>query len=445
MINKCKYGVFFCLLVFSSCNHLDQRIAKNFQEQESRSWEAKREEALKKALNGITYEGKVRSGKVEVVYPQGLFSQAQHLADQLNIALNHIKKSTGFEVAYDRLSIYLKPVDKIPDEPRYKWNDTMYLCSNNSYSWILYVEKGKESYEEILESNSPELPYVFIHEATEGSITFKEKGLHVLTDMSYSVLGIPIGKKIYYTRWFRDGFSNYTGYLAYESFISDTTLHRNSFFPWKLQTHHHPFSCLSKLGENLFSWHQFQFDDGNPKFIQTWVIPDNLTENPDSPTAPATELNYYDAALGLFLLIRDRYGDEAIKTIYQQLEKKEWVDGPALIRVFNEVLKTDIRQMARDFRFPYLGLYMSEFWVDEESRQHGWDKEGCYVHFVEPGSLSDRAGIKKGDIIFHLNGQPIKTNFDFEMALYKHMDQPSVKLGIWRKGVGEMTVNLKVF
>jgi hypothetical protein len=430
-------------LVFNSCNHLDRENTKRIQEQESRSWEPSREQALKKALNGIKFDGKIRSGKVEVTYPKGLFFQAQRLADQLNIALNHIKKSTGFEVAYDQLSIYLKPVDKIPDTPSYEWNDTMFLCSNNSYSWILYVEKGKDSYEEILESNSPELPSVFIHEATEGSITFKEKGLHVLTDMYYSVLGITIGKKIYYTRWFRDGFSNYTGHLAYESFISNTTFNQNSFSPWKLQAHHHPFSCLSKLGENLFSWHQFQFDGGNPKFIQTWVIPDNLTENPDSPTAPATELNYYDAALGLFLLIRDRYGDEAIKKIYLQLKKLEWVDGPALIQVFNEILKTDIRQMAKDFRFPYLGLYMSEFGVDEESRQHGWDKEGCYVHFVEPGSLSDHAGIKKGDIIFQINDQLIKTDYDFEIALYKFMNQQNIKLGVWRKGIGEMTLEIK--
>ncbi len=90
--------------------------------------------------------------------------------------------------------------------------------------------------------------------------------------------------------------------------------------------HTSPFTSLAKVGDKLFTW----------------------------PQSPATEQErtYYNAALGLFLLIADTYGEQTIRYIMREIADRETVDGKDLIEIANRVLGTDVRRLAEEFQVP---------------------------------------------------------------------------------------------
>ena len=170
-------------------------------------------------------------------------------------------------------------------------------------------------------------PYLFTHELVEQSLIFPKDGRRVLPDVKWGWFLFK-GYLQNHTRWFREGFSDYAGYLAYEMTCSDINLE----IPLaRLRAmHEHPFSSLSRVGEDLFTWHQHS----------------NKELNSD----------YYNAALGLFLLIRYEFGEVAIRRIIRGLDSIDYIDGPALIKLINKTLNTNVKKLADDFQFPETGL-----------------------------------------------------------------------------------------
>ena len=60
--------------------------------------------------------------------------------------------------------------------------------------------------------------------------------------------------------------------------------------------------------------------------------------------------------------------------------------------------------------------------------------EGAYVGRVNPGSASEQAGIKAGDIIIHLAGQPVKTADDIQRIVGSLQAGERVLGNVWRDG-----------
>jgi hypothetical protein len=200
--------------------------------------------------------------------------------------------------------------------------------------------------------------------------------------------------------------------------------------------HRHPFSSLARVGEDLFTWQQ-SYEDPTPRVA-----------NPNLPHVGNTNIDYYDAALGLFLVMEDRYGREAIRGIMDGVYRLEAGDGEALKEILSRALGTDIVKFVEDFRFPETGLYMTAFWPGcgpgAVLRRDFGAGEGLFVELVGPGSPAERAGVRKADVVVSLDGERAVTELDFEFALYQRMHQKEVEVGVWREGVGMVSVQLKL-
>ena len=93
--------------------------------------------------------------------------------------------------------------------------------------------------------------------------------------------------------------------------------------------HTEPFSCLAQVRAKLFSWPQ--------------------------SSKPELERAYYNAALGLFLLIADTFGEQAIRDIVHEIAQQRALNGRDLIEITNRILDADVRQLAKEFEFPRIG------------------------------------------------------------------------------------------
>lgn len=82
----------------------------------------------------------------------------------------------------------------------------------------------------------------------------------------------------------------------------------------------------------------------------------------------------------------------------------------------------------------YLGLYPQD--LDATlAKQFGLSRAGgALVGEVSPDSPASRAGIKQGDVILELNGQPVNSANDLRLRISQTSPGTSVKLGISRDG-----------
>ena len=120
----------------------------------------------------------------------------------------------------------------------------------------MFVEAGKESYRDIILSNSL-FPCIITHELTEMSLIHPKSEQLVLGDMGWDFC-ILKGSIKHHTRWFRDGFSNYTALVAYRNI--ETKFSELAKDEQRIHVFTRPFSSLSKVGKRLFKWHQFNKD-----------------------------------------------------------------------------------------------------------------------------------------------------------------------------------------
>ena len=382
-----------------------------------------------KLLKDAQFAGTFKSGNVQVLYQEGLQAQADCIANLTDKSFSYIEKSTGFETSYDSFfTIYLLRTDAN------FWDyGKIVTTPGNSLGVILLVQTGKDSCESIISNNSVSNS-IFVHEIIEGSFLFRKRGTAIEGDYIKKEFGFINRKVLNYTRWFREGFSTYCAYLAHEAITSDSRFDKNKVSHAMLLNGFplHPFSALTKIGKDLFSWHQFS------------SLPLETRLSPNLPNPQKVITDYYDASFGLFLLIRDKFGEDAIHQIIRGIDTLKRADGPALIKLTNTILHTDIEQLVKDFHYPQTGLYMEPLFPGVAERKGLGISEGLLVTIVEPDSPAEKAGIRKNDVIYRINDKDIKANLDFELAIYQLMSHQSMTVNILRVEEGEVIAELKL-
>lgn len=358
-------------------------------------------------MKEVEFEGSLSTGDTTIRYQQGLAEQAQCIADRTAELLGKVRERTGVTIT-TRSTVYLLRFDDRPQD-----FDVMLDVEPNELPLPLFVQTGDESCEAIVLQNRG-YPYMVVHELVETSLAAGRKRGVVLPDPSWGVLLLAVHVNNY-TRWFREGLANYGGYVAYEALCEDIPSADRLHYRQPL-LHMSPFSSLVMVGDRLFSW------------VQSSRMED--------------ERVYYNAALGLFLVIEDTYGQEAIREIVKEVAARRAVNGRDLLKITRRVLGADIRQLAGDFRFPEIGVELERL-TPALALNGGMDvQQGLLLVTLEKDSLAAQAGLREKDVITAVGATPVANSLDFELALFKVRDKASVPITVVRKDAGALTLEL---
>jgi len=357
-------------------------------------------------LLNVEFEGSRNAGDTVVRYQRGLGDQAQCLAEKTAALLAAVHQRTGVTIR-TRRTIYLLRFDQQPQD------FTIHLASEpNEFLLPLFVAVGHESCDAIV-AQSRSYPYLLVHELVETSLVGKSGG-SVLPDLAWGLPGLQMHVNNY-TRWFRDGFANYAGFVAYEIAAGEVPSAKKLYRQEAL-IHTEPFSCLAQVGGDLFSWSQ----SGKAELDRA----------------------YYNAALGLFLLIADTFGEQAIRDVIHEIAQRRAVNGRDLIEITDRVLGDDVRQLAKEFKFPQVGAEV-ELMTPALALNKGVEPHaGLLVQAVPVGGLAKRAGLKEKDVIIAVGDTPVANRLDFELGLFKARKAKSVSLTVRRIGTGALTLHL---
>jgi len=396
-----------CLTGLAGCRTLNEEISKQLYsslytsgQKATMGWSrTSKYELTGEKLRQNTFEGTVKVGDVNACYQAGLREQSLYIANQLNDLITFIEQSTALELS-TTVNLYLLRLNNIPDSYQ-----MTFIEDPNTYIVPLFVTADNESCKTIISEN-PIYPYSLIHELTEMSLMLRKPNGVVLGDVE--CLGY---KAVNYTRWFREGLANYAGLLAQNRISCDINCINEQTCTQFID----PFSSLDYLGDELFSWHNYQ----------------NMGQD--------DTFRHYSAALGLFLLIRQDFGPEAIKKIVTKTKDYDYLDGQDLIKIINEVLKTNLRKLVEDFKFPETGLKATPLTPATILNEGIGIKEGLFVVSVEPNSAAEKAQIKKNDVIVSINGKSLKYGIDLELAIFESRGKDSTEITVWQKDKGLIT------
>ncbi len=238
--------------------------------------------------------------------------------------------------------------------------------------------------------------FLIAHEAFEMHL-IDPKELLVMGDVHMEQWFIRFDLK-YHTRWFRDGLASYVGYKATQRLRRNLAEAGVQPMPRFYDAPAQPFSKLAKAKGKVFDWDQNSKSD------------------------------YYAAATALFLIIEQRKGPEAISAIMRELPNVKFPNGKALRKLVQQKTGMDIRQVARTFEFPDLGL---------EARSEG---RGVEVKSVAVDGWAAQGNIQKGDVLLEINGAPVAGVTEFELQIFNAMERgEDVKVTFSRNGERRMT------
>lgn len=333
------------------------------------------------------FPGKVElEDDVEVMFQPNMDDVAHAVARQARDVILATEERLGLDVPKVRLCMMW--VDKMPQNVSVSWT------ADDSFPVPVFVPVGARPSDPILAENAI-APSMWIHEVVEMTLIRPTMPPTVAGDLEFGPFRV-----CNYTRWFCEGLANYAGYIAARQIDEDAMppngrSGRSDVFLWLK-----PLSSLGKVGKDLFEWHQFSDDARNH--------------------------DYYSAALGLFLLIEHRFGEEGIRAVVTALPREGYVDGPGLIDLVNETLTVDIRELALAFSFPETNMKVTALTPAVAARKGLEIQGGLLVTAVDKESPAARAGIEEGDILTAVNGRSVGSNLELELAILDSLTKGSM-------------------
>ena len=199
----------------------------------------------------------------------------------------------------------------------------------------------------------------------------------------------------YRTRWFRDGLANFVGLKASEAFRRQLIADGIEPGPMHFTANSmRPLFELSKVRADVFLW------------------------------AQSSTRDYYPAATALFLLLEERHGSTVVADIVHELPSVEFPNGKALQRLVLEKTGTDLRQLARNFKFPDIGF---------ETTTHPTGQ--LEIRTISTGGWAEAAHLRQGDLVSTINGAPVISMIDLEFQIFRALQRAEkVNLGFMREG-----------
>jgi len=406
-------GVVVCAAGLSGCRSINRSVSEAVLDPgKAKEWKVRYGSYSRYALDSdslekLEFEGCTEGDRIKVRYQRGLAEPAQCIANETSDLLEKVEQRLGLAIT-TRSTIHLLRFDETPQN-----FDINLTVEPNEFPLPLFVRAGDESWQSILAQNRS-YPYLFVHELVETSLACNQTGGRVLPDVRWGFLGLNAGMNNY-TRWFRDGLANYGGYVAYE--ITRANLDGAESAPaGRALLHSEPFSALGRIGRDLFSWSQYSRSKGQD--------------------------DYYNAALGLFLLLEHAYGEQAIREMTAEIARREVVDGRDLLEIAKQTTGADLKELAATFRFPQTGLKLEDL-TAALALNKGLDvPAGLLIESVEPNGLGDTAGLEPNDVIVAIDDAVATDNLDYELALFRARDRQSIALSVWRAGAGTIAVEL---
>lgn len=120
-----------------------------------------------------------------------------------------------------------------------------------------------------------------------------------------------------------------------------------------------------------------------------------------------------------------------------EMVQKSGQQGVPVITVDNEVVvgfnQPRLRQLLQQARRPRLGAAIADA-ASQAQKHPGIPTSGAYVGRVRGGSPAGRAGLRAGDVIVALGGQPIILAGDVHKLLSQLPPGRDVSLTYWRDG-----------
>jgi hypothetical protein len=345
------------------------------------------------------YEGTAKVGRVEVAFQAGLNEQAGELAMEMEEHIAHVEQRFG-RALETPVRAYLLRRDHMPGSVTGGFAPT-----NAAFQFPLFAVEGEENFETI-RSGNPFYPYMFIHELTKLSLVDPARPPLILADQKTG----PMMKTSYLTRWFREGLANYAELLIYEKMRERNATEGGSPLS-SFESNHvyqQPLSALAKVGPTLFEWEQFN----------------DSTHDRD----------YYNAAMGLFVLLEHRFGEDAVRKVMDVLEKQYFVDGQVIISAINESLDTNIEEIIQGFDLMTAGAQASPL-SPATAKNFGLAvEEGLYVNGVTESGAARAAGVRQGDVIVRINRRAVSNNLDYELAMLDAQDHGNLYFTVNRLG-----------
>lgn len=346
------------------------------------------------------YEGTAKTGRVEVTFQAGMKEQAGELAMEMAQYIAEVEKHIG-RTLETPVRAYLLRRDHMPGSITGGFAPT-----HEAFQFPLFSAEGKEDFETIRSSN-PFYPYMFIHELTKLSLVDPARPPLILPDQKTG----PMLKTTYPTRWFREGLANYAEFLVYEK-MRERVADGENYEPLSTFESEHvyqqPLSALAKVGPALFSW--------------------------DKSDDSTQDRAYYNAAMGLFILLEHRFGEGSVRKVMGALEQQSYVDGQVIINTINKTLDTDIEQVVQDFDLMTAGTQASPL-TPATAKNFGLAvQQGLYVNALAETGAAHAAGLRQGDVIIGINRRTITNHLDYELAMLEAQEHGNLYFTVDRLG-----------
>jgi len=346
------------------------------------------------------YEGTVKVGRAEVTFQAGLQEQAGEMAMEMEQYIALVEQHFG-RALETPVRAYLLRRDAMPGTVTGGFAPT-----NQAFQFPLFTVEGAEDFETIRSSN-PFYPYMFIHELTKLSLVDPARPPLILPDQKAG----PMMRTHYLTRWFREGLANYAEFLVYEKMRERAAEGEGHTALSPYESNHvfqQPLSALATVGPDIFTWREFS----------------DKTHDRD----------YFNAAMGLFILLEKRFGDGAIRKVMDTLSEQYYVDGQVIIDAINTTLNTDIEHVVRHFDLMTAGAQSSPL-TPATARNFGLAVDrGLYVNALTETGAARAAGVQRGDVIIGINRRAVANNLDYELAMLEAQGHGNLYFAVDRLG-----------